>query len=337
MLGLAVDPGTCVDILVLAQATLSGLDMELLDDSGRTLGRSFDTEQDEWIVACAEDHRNVTLQLRPHDGTGIALVLVSRGSLPTGRAVEEALELSGGVEIERLVGHVHHEMRAPRAEPEQVVARITRARGQQQQISTRIDSDCTRFDVFAGAPSSGVHARAYSADGKLISVNGGAQYFPLVVCTRGLVTLVVEALLEGGPVSIEKYPQKLASVVATSHSQAAARLFQKAWHEGLLKDSAGFDVIENVTFNDNKKWTREMTVAAGTCADLFVSLDGDSAGISLNSVSRDSGQAIDGEQHPDSAHLHLCCGSGSSSCTHRVVAEASGATPRALFATRYHR
>jgi hypothetical protein len=337
VLGLTVDPGTCVDVLALTRTALSGLELELLDESGRTLGRSVDTERDQWIVACAEDRRNVALQLRPHDGIGTALVLVSRGSLRAGRAIEQALELSGGLALEQLIKIAHREMRAARVEAQPVVARTTLVRGQQQRISSRIESDCARFDVFAGAPSSGVHARVYSADGDLISVNGGAQYLPLVACGRGLVTVVVEALSKGGPLSIEKYPQKLASVVASSRPHAAARLFQKAWHLGLLEGSAGFDSIENITFSDKKKWNRDVTVDIGKCADVFVSLDGDSAGVSLNWMDGDSGQAIDGEEHPDSAHLQLCCGAGSSTCTRHVVAEATGASPRALFATRYRR
>ncbi len=337
VLGLAIDPGTCVDVLVLTPTTLSGLDVELLDESGRTVGRSVEAEQDESIVACAENRRNVALQFRPHDGIGTVLVLVSRGSLGSGRAVEQALELTEGVDLEQLAKRVHDENRAMRAEPPQVVARMALVRGQQQRITTRIESGCVRFDVFAGAPSLGVHVRAYSADDELLSNNGGAQYFPLVACARGLVTLVVEAQIRGGPVTVEKYPEALPSAVASSHPRAIARLFQKAWHLGLVKSLAEFDVIETIALRDKKQWDRNVSVNVGKCVDAFVSLDGDSAGVSLNWTDSNSAEVVDGEQHPDSAHVQLCCGLGSSTCAFRVVAEFSGTTQRALFATRHRR
>jgi len=331
--GILVDAQSCVDALVLSPLTLSGLDVEVLDDSGRTLGRSGTKEQDKWLVVCAEERRAYSLQLRPHEGSGTVLVLISRGSLQAGRNTERAIELSQSLALETLLERVHTEFRARHQPSGQKIAQCTLTSGKQQRLETPVGPGCARFDVFAGAPSLNVQARAYSSDGNLISMNSGSQYLPLFVCAQSKVVLVVEAQTSGGPIWIEKSRTAAISSAMSGNPHAAARIFSWAWRLGLPLDFTDFTDELRIPLSAKAIWEHEVAVRSGQCTEVFAALEDDFGSISLNQVDSATGELNAGEEAPDAAHLRVCCALTEFDCKYRVQVDSKGTTATALFAT----
>jgi hypothetical protein len=316
--GMVVQAGTCVDALVLAPLTVTGLDIEALDTNGRTLGRAVNTEQDKSIVACAQEQRQFSLQLRPHEGSGTVLVLVSRGSLLAGRATEHPVELSENEPIEPLVENVHRQLRARQQKIGHRIAQATLACGEPFRIEESVEANCSRFDVFAGAPARGVEARAYSADGELVSMNDNGQYLPLLVCGHARVSLVFDAQSRGGPLWVEKSVLPAVSPDLIGSPRAAARLFQRAHELGGVLEVTELQRVRKLTLGPRQRSEQLITLQAGQCADVFASIEGQPTGIRLHGMDPDSGELSNGEEHPESAHLQLCCAPGSAECKHRV-------------------
>ena len=333
--GVTVEAQSCVDALVLSPLTLSGLDVEVLDDSGRTLGRSGPTEQDKWLVVCADERRAFSLQLRPHEGSGTVLVLISRGSLQAGRSTERAIELSQSLALERLIDKVHAEFRVRQQPSGQKIAQWTLTSGNQQRVETPVGPGCTRFDIFAGAPSLNVQVRAYSSDGNLISMNRGSQYLPLFVCAQGKSVLIVEAQTGGGPLLIEKSTAAVSSAMS-GNPHAAARIFSWAWQLGLLLDFTDFTDERIIPLSAKAIWEHEVTVRSGQCTEVFAALEDDVGGISLSQVDGAAGELNAGEEAPDAAHLRVCCALSEVDCKYRMQVDSKGATATALFMTATH-
>jgi hypothetical protein len=331
--GVMVDARSCVDALVLSPLTLYGLDVEVLDDSGRTVGRSNSAEQDKWLIVCAEERRAFSLRLRPHEGSGTVLVLISRGSLQAGRSTDRAIELSQTLAQEGLVENVHAGFRARKLSLGQKIAQWTLTSGEQQRVETSVGPGCTRFDVFAGAPSLNVQARAYSGEGNLISMSSGSQYLPLFVCAPGKLVLVVEAQTSGGPLQIEKSQTSVVSSAMSGNPRAAARIFSWAWQLGLLLDFTDFTDVRSVPFSTKAIWEHELALHSGQCTEVFAALEDDVGGIRLNQVDSTTGELNAGEAAPSAAHLRVCCARTQVDCKYRVQVDTRGTSATALFAT----
>jgi hypothetical protein len=331
--GVIVDAQSCVDALVLSPLTLSGLDVDVLDDLGRTLGRSGPIERDKWLVVCAEERRAFSLQIRPHEGSGTVLLLISRGSLQAGRSTERAIELSQSLALEKLINRVHTEFRTRQQPAGQMIAQWTLTSGKQQRLETPVGPGCTRFDVFAGAPSLNVQARAYSSDDNLISMNRDSQYMPLFVCAQGKIALVVEAQTGGGPLWIEKSRAAAVSSAMSGNPHAAARILSWAWQLGLGLDFTDFSDERSIPLSAKAIWEHEVAVRSGQCMEVFAALEGDVGGISLNQVDGATGELNAGEEAPGAAHLRVCCALAEVDCKYHVQVDSKGATATALFAT----
>ncbi len=330
--GVVAEARTCTDILVLAPLSVSGLDIEAIDDAGRTLGRTVSTEQDKSIIACAEERRTFSLQLRPHEGSGTVLVLVSRGSLQAGRVTEQALELGQSRPIGVIVEEVHRGLRERRQTIGKVMEQTTIERGEQHRIEDSIESGCARFDAFTG-PGLDVQFRAYSAEAEPIAKNGGGQHLPLLVCSRGKVALTFDAHAGSGPLRVEKASLARVNPLLIGNPRAAGRLFLRAWQEGLLLDSAELVTVSRfVSSGSRLSWDQSVPVRSGHCAEVLAAIAGEASGIRLHRVDADGGEPSDGEHHPQAAHLRLCCSADEPDCQHRVQVVSDRAAS-GLFAT----
>jgi hypothetical protein len=331
--GIVIDAQSCVDTLVLVPMTVSGLDVEALDESGRTLGRAASTEQEKWMTLCTDEKRALSLQLRPHEGSGTALVLVSRAALNVGRARENVIELGQTLSIEQLTTRVHGQLRARHLAVGKPVARITLTRGVQQRLEEPAEAGCSRYDVFAGAPSSGVQVRVYSTAGEQVASNEGGQHLPLFVCEPGTTTLVFDAQTRGGPILIERTQIQKPGPSLMEYRRAASRFLFNAWQQGFVLGPDELNEARSIPISAKKPWEHEFATGSGHCTDVFASLDGEAVGIGLSRINAETNEPDDGEQHPHSAHLQLCCASSSTECRHRVRVTTNSSGANAIVAS----
>ena len=296
------------------------MEIELLDDKGRILGRAPVGNKDRWIIACSHEQKAVTLQIRPHDGYGSVVLLISRGTLEMGRATRQAIELGENQALDTLVASEHRTLKQLGYPREKQFGQISIERGFQRRFVGNNVRGCTRFDFFAGAPGAGIQARIYAANGNLVASDGGVQHFPLVACISGKFTLVIETFGRGGPVLIEQRQEATVNPIVINFPRATARLFQRAWNLGLANSLSRFTSLESTLLADERVWERNITLDPEQCREYFMALDGDATGIDLRIVDIESEEIISGEQHADAAHAEICAPAGEKPHSYRLQA-----------------
>ena len=335
--GLSIQEGSCIDMLVVPTAHVSALDIELQDDRGRTLSRAPIADRERWMVACSREPRTVTLQIRPHEGYGSVVLLVSRGTLEMGRATRQAIELSESQPLQVLTDVEHKALEHLGYSHGKLLGNFLIERGFQHRFVANGARGCTRFDVFAGAPSLGVQARVYTSNGELVVSEGGTQHFPLLACLPGKITMVLETVGRGGPVQVEQRQDIADTPQALSFPRAAARMFQRAYNLGLAKSFGQFSTVESTSLADEKVWERDITVEAGQCSGYFMALDGDAVGVDLRIVDAKTEEVLSGEQHTDTAHAEICAPSGEKAHSYRLRATVRSGKSAALLSAIHYR
>jgi hypothetical protein len=331
--GLTIQENSCLDLLVVPPPRVVALEIELLDERGYTLGRAPMGDRDRWLVACSKEQRSVTLQVRPHEGSGTATLLMSRGTLEMGRSIRQVIELSDGQSLRVITEAEHKALEKLGYAREKVLDSFSIERGFQRRFVTNGARSCTRFDIFAGAPSLGVQARLYTASGELLSAAGGLAHFPLLACSEGRMTMVIETQGRGGPVQIEQRQESSNSPYAINLPRAAARMFQRAWYLGKAKTFSQFKNLESIPLTDERVWERELKLDAGHCFYYFMSLDGDASGIDLRIVDAKTDEIMSGERHIDTAHAEICAKAGNAPHVYRITATVQSGKSLALLST----
>ncbi len=335
--GLMIQEGSCIDIFVVPTAHVSALDIELQDDKGRTLGRAPIADRERWMVACSQESRSVTLQIRPHDGYGSVILLVSRGTLEMGRATRQAIELGENQPLQLLTELEHKQLDHLGYPHGKLLGNLLIERGFQRRFVANGARGCTRFDIFAGTPSLGVQGRVYTANGELVASDGGTQHFPLLACLSGKITMVIEAVGRGGPVQIEQRQDVADNPQALSFPRAAARMFQRAWNLGLAKSFSQFSAVESASLADEKVWERDITLEPGHCNGYFMALDGDAIGVDLRIIDANTEEILSGEQHTHTAHAEICAPSGEKPHLYRLRATVQSGKSSALLSAIHYR
>lgn len=250
-----------------------------------------------------------------------------------GRSARHAIELSDDQSLTALMAAEHKQLDQFGYPLDNHAEQFRIERGFLHRLVVNNLYGCTRFDVFAGAPSSGVQARVYAANGDLIACDGGAQHFPLLACVSGKIALVIETLGRGGPVAIEQRQEIIRNPVAASLPRATARLFQKAWNLGIIKSLGQFVNLESTMLADERTWERDITLAPDQCRVYFMALDGDAAGIDLRIVDSESEEIVSGEQHAEVAHVEICAPAGEKPHSYRLIATIQSGKSAALLSS----
>lgn len=331
--GLAILEKSCLDLLVIPSSRVSALEIELIDDRGYTLGRAPMGDRDRWMIACSAEQRSVTLQIRPHEGYGTVTLLVSRGTLEMGRAIRQAIELSDSQSLRLLTDLEHKALERLGYAREKLIGSFSIERGFQRRFVANGTHGCTRFDVFAGAPSLGVQARLYTAAGELLSAAGGLQHFPILACLPGKMTMVVETQGRGGPVQVEQRQELADTPQASNLPRAAARMFQRAWYLGKAKTFGQFANFESMSLIDERAWEREVKLEPGQCSGYFVSLDGDASGVDLRIIDVKTDEVVSGERHVDTAHAEICAPADDKPHVYRLTATVQSGKSLALLSS----
>ncbi len=328
--GLLIQENTCLDMLVVPGPQVFALDIELLDSKGRTLGRAPVADRERWLIACSRERRPITLQIRPHEGYGSVVLLISRGTLEMGHSTRRALELSESQTLESLVAQKHKALDLLGYPRPNALGQLWLERGFEHRLSATNDRGCTRFDVFSGSPSSGVQARVYTPNGELLTADGDLQHFPMLACLPGKFTLVMEANGRGGPLLVEQRREIAKNPSAVNFPRAAARSFKRAWNLGLAQSLGQFTSLESTLLADERAWEREITLEPAQCMAYFMALDGDAAGIDLRIIDIETGEIVGGEQHPDAAHAEVCAPTGGKPHSYRLRATVQSGRSAAL-------
>lgn len=334
-----VDAGRCVHALFVPSDDVSHLDVAALDAEGRVLGRAVGSGRQRALVICSATATEISFEIRPHVGRGLAVVALSR-SLPGTES-----EIEGDV-IRRdvfPVGNAKSELllleqrltklgyAAPRP-----AGKLDLQVGRRSSTTLTLGPGCTRIDVVGSAPLRGLSARLWSETGSLRAQAAAGGSVTLFGCGAGKPRLDASAMLAPGPVTITLQREPDVPPELVRLPLAGSRLVSRMLSRGVLRRADAIGKVTELQLSAEQLISVPVMVPLDRCLDVSVAIEGNAAGVELRAVDRDSELELEAAVGEDAASARLCAFNRGSrgSLNVRVELRSVSGTAKALLATR---
>ncbi len=334
-----LDAGRCVHALFIPSDDVSHLDVAALDDQGRILGRAVGSGRQRALVVCSPIQTEITFEVRPHAGRGLAVAALSR-SLP-GTEVEiegEVVRRDVYPSTDAKAALKLAQARLQKSGYPAVTPRAELALGLGQRRSARLElaSGCSRIDVIGASPLRGLSARLWSDAGALLGEAAGGGEATLFACASGKVRLDAAAELGPGPASVLVSREPDAPPELGRAPLAASRLVSRMFARGVLKRADAIGKVTELSLSAEQLTTLPFSVPLERCLDVNVAIEGPAAGVELRAIDQSTQLELDAAVGAQAASTRLCAhGRGAlGSLDVRVELRTTQAAARALLATR---
>jgi hypothetical protein len=285
-----IEAERCLHVLASPSDEVGGLDMTLLDPDGRILGRADAVGRDRSVVACSPTPVAVTLELRPHGGVGLAVVMMSRSREGTETEIDRtALRFSvyatRGVKEERSqLGSALS--RAGYAEG-RVVASGQLPLGRRTSTELSLQAGCSRLDWVSGAPLRSVRTWVYAPDGSLLASDEGAHPVLFVCGKGGKVRLDAESLARPGPFAVELRKERGTPKVLEEQTLAAGRLVRRMVERGVIETGRRVGAVYVHALSSTALARQKLTLPIGRCLDATLAIGAGAEGAELRFLGSD--------------------------------------------------
>lgn len=336
-----VDAGRCLDALVIPSQEVSHLDVAVLDMRGRIVARAGSTGRERSVLLCAPARTPITLEIRPHQGRGIAAVLLSRSVEGAERELERHAHVfdlgpMGDLDESRAKNQVRLE-RAGYARAK-VISQGALEVGRRTSVPLELPAGCSRLDVLSGAPVRGIEAWLWAGDGTLVASDRGGAQATLFACTPGgRMRLDAEALLRPGRYAIELRRENRAPKLFEQFPLAAGRLLAVMSARGAIQSAGEIgNSSELVQLSSTRLESLVLTLAPGRCADVTVALGPGARGLEARLLDAALDSELEYVRGTYSVFARTCLAGRTAPTKVRLEMRVSTGDAAALVATRVH-
>ena len=336
----SIDAGRCLHGLFIPSDDVSHLDVTALDDQGRILGRAVGSGRQRALVVCSPVTTEISFEIRPHAGRGLAVAALSRSLAGTESEIEgEILRRDvypsgdGKSELKALTARLK---KLGYASPSATASKLELGVGRRNQSLLELRAGCTRIDIIGASPLRGIDARLWSDSGQLRAAGTGGASVTLFGCGGGKLRLDTSAVLGPGTARVvtqheADVPPELARVPL-----AGGRLISRMAARGVLQRPSAIGKVTELSLSAEQLTTFPVMVPLDRCLDVDVGIEGPAAGVELRAVEADTDVELDSTVGEAAASVRLCAyGRGpKGSLNARIELRAVNSTARALLATR---
>jgi hypothetical protein len=296
-LSVATDTDECIDVFVLPSEDVSLVDLTVLDSEGRIVARAPGEDRAPTLIVCAPKRSELTVELRPHAGRGLAAVIIGANDDPRARknintefavydlAPSESLADARSATKARLAKLGYPQERTVTHSTVQVGSRVA--------VALDLPEGCSRIDVVGGNPTRNLDVWLWSKSGALIAHDDGSSNAVLFACGAAQAArLDVEAISRGGPFAVEIRTMAGSFAPLLKRPLAASRLLGRlAANDGIRtpKDATG---VAEVKLSAETLAKEQRQVPRGTCLDAAMALDTGAEGAEIRLVDADTGAEI---------------------------------------------
>lgn len=333
-----VDAERCLDLLVLPSDEVSHLDIAVLDESGRIVGRGVASGRERFAVVCSRTKENITLEVRPQAGRGIAAVVMARSKTPTlGELPPDAmqLELSPLGDLKATSSQLEETLANRGYGKAKTLASGSLTLGQRTSSSVTLPAGCNRIDVVGGRPLIGLKAWLWAADGALLARGEDHRQVTLFACGGGgSGRLDVEPLTRPGPYAAQLRAEGAVAPVLVKHPLAASRLLDRMAARGVLRRGNQAGAPQEMLVDDAHRRGIDVLVPIGRCVDVDAALGPGATGVELRAVDSESADELELSAGSESAALRICALDSGRTLKARVEITVGVGSTTALVATR---
>ncbi len=328
-----VDAERCLDVFVLPSDDVGYLDVTALDERGGIVGRAPTAGRSRTLIVCSPAQAGVTVEIRPHAGMGLAVVMLSRTSEESERDIDThapRFDLFPTGSVEEAKEHL------PQPKPRgRRVASGNLEVGKRSSSELDLASGCSRIDVIGGEPLRGVETWLWTQDGNLLASERGGGKAVLYACTRGgKARLDVEAMARGGPYVVEVASESDAPAALLQDPLAAGRLVTRMVARGVAKGPADVGAVQKLALEPTKLAFVDLKIPVGRCMDVYAALGAGASGIELRLVNKASSEELGLVRGSTSATGRACAIRVGETLEARVELRALSGSSNALVATR---
>jgi hypothetical protein len=319
----SIDSDRCLDVLVAPSDEVTAVDVTLQGEDGTVLGRAQAEGRDRSLIVCSPMPANVSLELRPHLGVGLAVLMLSRsdeGSEPDIDA--DALRLDvfafGTVSEER---KRHDREQAALGYPTpRVAASGTLPLGRRLSYPLELPDGCVRLDWVSGSPLRGVESFLYAPDGALWAAERGKNPRLFRCGPKSSARLDVSSLSRPGPFALELYPEPGTPKVLEKHPLAASRLLARMAAQGLIATARQVGAVYESQLTSTALTRQALTLPFGRCLDVTLAIGPGASNVELRLVRAD-GTELGLSRGQSATGLRACAVGGTSGTAPEVIAE----------------
>jgi hypothetical protein len=336
----SIEAGRCVHGLFIPSDDVSHLDVTALDDQGRILGRAVGSGRQRAIVVCSPIATEVSFEIRPHAGRGLAVAALSRSIAGT------ESEIEGGV-LRRDVyptGDGPSELKALTARlqklgysaPSTAATKLDLGVGRRSSSLLELKPGCTRIDLIGATPLRGLDARLWSDSGQLRAAATGGGSVTLFGCGAGKARLDTSAVLGPGSASVVVQHEADVPGELSRLPLAGGRLVSRMAARGVLQRPSAIGKVTELALGAEQVSAFPVMVPADRCLDIDVAIEGPAAGVELRAIDTESEVELDSTVGEVAASVRLCAyGRGpKGSLNARIELRSVTSTARGLWATR---
>ncbi|HEX9619965.1 MAG TPA: hypothetical protein VF989_07520 [Polyangiaceae bacterium] len=287
----SVDQDRCLDALVFPSDEVSHLELLAMDTDGRIVARASASGRERFLVVCSPHPGNLTFEVRPHAGRGLAVLLLSR-TVPGSEA-----DLDPDAPRAELMplGDLAHARRALADSLEH--AGYDRGRllftgaapvGAKTSVPLSLGAGCSRLDVVSGTPLRGISAWLWNEQGALIGHAKSGGKGVLFACGKGeRARLDLEALTRAGPVAVELRKEDATPELLRRYPLAAGRLLARMVAYGVIKTASQVGAPRAIQLEPSRLESIDVLVPVGRCVDVTLALGPDASGAEVRLVTTD--------------------------------------------------
>jgi hypothetical protein len=282
-----VEAGSCLDVLVVPGDEIAHVEVSVLDARGRIIGRAPTDDDVPAVVVCGEVRTEVTLELRPRAGRGVAAVVMSAIDEPSSREAPGTgfVRLPGAaVSLDDAVRALEQQFEGASHGSAIKAVRSDGVVGRRVSFDVEVPGGCARLDLVAGAPAQGVDAWLWSSNGALAAHAVGGAHATLFGCVRGMGRLDVEATEHSGPFAFEVRGLSLPTSPFEKHPLAASRVLARYLEAHRLSDPKELGIPRSVSLSPDMLAEDAITIPAGRCLDAALGLGPGAEGAELRLV-----------------------------------------------------
>ena len=335
----AIDAGRCVHGLFIPSDDVAQLDVAVLDDQGRILGRAVGSGRQRSVVVCSPVATDIAFEIRPHAGRGLAVAALSRSIPGTESEIDSEIvrrDVYPAWDSARELKSANERLKKLGYAPSAPIAKLDLSIGRRTSTRLTMAGGCARIDLVGASPVRGLDARLWSDAGQLRAAGSGGGDVTLFACGAGKLRLDTAALLNPGPVSVLVQREPDSPAELSRLPLAGSRLVSRMHARGVLLRPSAIGKVTEHTLSAEQLMTIPVMVPLDRCLEIDVGIEGSAAGVELRAVEQESDLELDSDVGESSAAARLCAyGRGTGGSLHaRIELRTVSGSARALLATR---
>lgn len=288
-----LDPGRCLDVLVVPSDEVVSLEVTVEDDGARTVARARDRGKDRSLLVCSAAAARPTplhLSIRPRGPQGIVAVVLGRSA--PGAEPELSAEARGhvthvgpAIALDDARARVAAQTAGLGYAAPQILGAGTAKIGARAALGVNLPVGCARIDIIAGKPLSELSAALWDDKGSQLAEARAGASAPLFTCGRGgPARLDLEAMESPGPFTVELRRDKAAPPILVARPLAAARLLGRLSSGGDAVDAAAAAAAVVLSLEEGQRRVVPVSPPPGGCLEVVAALDGGARGLELRLV-----------------------------------------------------